>query len=327
MPRGQYRVGGEAGEVKPFAFEPGVPLDIYQARNALQIARRTRMNQFVESGYQQASDLLAKADELHRGGDTRASTAAAREAEQVVGDGVRISLERQETLRNELLQRAADDRVRRATNTAEDASRRMEEALRMQESAQQAARAAEQQRQRAEDEMRLAVEERRRAQQEAIQAREVAQKLVQEQHQLRDLLIQRLNQVLETEDTERGLVVKLSDILFDPGRFTLKPETRVLLARIAGILSWAPGIRVQVEGHTDNTGDAGRNQVLSEQRAAAVATFFVEQGLPASNISSVGYGESRPLEPNSTRTGRDRNRRVELVLSGEMIGTSISPAQ
>jgi outer membrane protein OmpA-like peptidoglycan-associated protein len=123
------------------------------------------------------------------------------------------------------------------------------------------------------------------------------------------------------------LVVKLSDILFDPGRFTLKADTRVLLARIAGILSWAPGIRVQVEGHTDNTGDAGKNQQLSEQRAAAVATFLVEQGMPASNISSVGYGESRPIEPNTTRAGRDRNRRVELVLSGEMIGTSISPAQ
>lgn len=325
MPRGQYRVGAEAGEVKPFSFEPGVPLDVYQARNALQIAKRTRMDQFVNTAYGQAEDLLKRADELYFGGDARASTAAAREAVQVVGDGVRISLERQEALRNDLLQRAADDRVRRATSTAEDASRRMEEALRMQQSAQEAARAAELQRQKAEDEMRLAVEERRRAQQEAIQAREVAQKLVQEQHQLRDLLIQRLNQVLETEDTDRGLVVKLSDILFDPGRFTLKPETRVLLARIAGILSWAPGIQVQVEGHTDNTGDATRNQALSEQRAAAVANFLVEQGMPASNLSSVGYGESRPLEPNSTRTGRERNRRVDLVLSGEMIGASIAP--
>ncbi|MCU0226852.1 MAG: OmpA family protein, partial [Bryobacterales bacterium] len=141
--------------------------------------------------------------------------------------------------------------------------------------------------------------------------------------QLRELLVLRLNQVLETADTERGLVVQLSDILFDPGKFTLKPETRILLARVAGILSWAPGITVQVEGHTDNTGDAGRNQLLSEQRAAAVANFLVEQGLPPSNLSSLGYGESRQLEANTTRAGRDRNRRVELVLSGEMIGATI----
>ena len=81
--------------------------------------------------------------------------------------------------------------------------------------------------------------------------------------------MERLNQVLATEDTERGLVVKLSDILFDPGKFTLKGDTKILLARIAGILSWAPGITVQVEGHTDNTGNAEKNQQLSEQRAAA----------------------------------------------------------
>lgn len=325
MPRGQYRVGAEAGEVKPLTFEPGVPLDIYQARNALAIAKRTRMDQFVEPAFQQATELIAKANELYHGGDARSATATAREAVQVVGDGVRISLERQETLRNELLQRAADDRVRRANFTAEDAERRMREALQMQTTAEAAAKAAETQRQRAEEEMRLAVEERRRAQLEAIEARQVAQKLLQEQHQLRELLVQRLNQVLETADTERGLVVQLTDILFDPGKFTLKPETKVLLARVAGILSWAPGIQVQVEGHTDNTGDAGKNQLLSEQRAAAVANFLVEQGLPASNLSSVGYGESRPIEANTTRAGRDRNRRVELVLSGEMIGTSISP--
>lgn len=324
MPRGQYRVGGEMGEVKPYTFEPGVPLDIYQARNALAIARRTRMNEFVEEGYQQASNLVNRANELYHGGDPRAATATARDAVQVVGDGVRIALERQETLRNELLQRAAADRVRRAKNTAEDAERRMQDAMRMQASAEAAAKDAETRRQRAEEEMRLAVEERRRAQQEAIEARRVAQKLVEEQHELRDLLVQRLNQVLETADTERGLVVQLSDILFDPGKFTLKPETRILLARVAGILSWAPGIQVQVEGHTDNTGDAGRNQLLSEQRAAAVENFLVEQGMPASNISSVGYGESRPIEPNASRAGRDRNRRVELVLSGEMIGTSIA---
>lgn len=325
MPRGQYKVGAEMGEVKPFTFEPGVPLDIYQARNALLIGKRTRTDQFVAEGYRSSQTLLARAEELHYGGDAKGATASAREAVQVMGDAIRLSLERQDKLRSELISRAADDRVRRATATAEDAERRMQEALRRQAAAEKATREAEEKRQKAEDEMRLAVEERRRAQQEAIEAREVAQKLVQEQRQLRDLLVERLNQVLATEDTERGLVVKLSDILFDPGKFTLKSETKVLLARIAGILSWAPGITVQVEGHTDNTGDAAKNQQLSEQRAAAVGNFLVEQGMPASNISSVGYGESRPVAANNTREGREQNRRVELVLSGEMIGAHIGP--
>ena len=323
IPRGQYKVGAELGEVKPFTFEAGVPLDIYQARNALLIGKRTRTDRFVPEGYQSGQALLAKAEELYFSGDAKASTAKAREAVQVMGDAIQLSLERQDKLRSDLISRAADDRVRWATATAEDAERRMKNALEKQAAAEKATHEAEQKRAAAEDAMRLAVEERRRAQQEAIEAREVAQKLVQEQRQLRDLLVERLNRVLSTEDTDRGLVVKLSDILFDPGKFTLKPETKVLLARIAGILSWAPGITVQVEGHTDNTGDAAKNQQLSEQRAAAVGNFLVEQGMPASNISSVGYGESRPIAPNNTREGRDQNRRVELVLSGEMIGARV----
>ncbi|MDZ7639732.1 MAG: OmpA family protein [Bryobacterales bacterium] len=327
MPRGQYKVGAELGEVKPFTFEAGVPLDVYQARNALLVGKRTSTDRFVPEGYKSGQSLLAKAEELHYGGDAKGATASAREAVQVMGDAIRMSLERQEKVRSELISRAADDRVRRATATAEDAERRMQQALSQQASAEKATREAEQKRLKAEDEMRIAVDERRRAQQEAIEARQVAQKLVQEQRQLRDLLVERLNQVLATEDTERGLVVKLSDILFDPGKFTLKTETKVLLARIAGILSWAPGIVVQVEGHTDNTGDAGKNQELSEKRAAAVGNFLVEQGMPASNITSVGYGETRPLAANNSRDGRELNRRVELVLSGEMIGARVGTPQ
>lgn len=326
MPRGQYKVGAELGEVKPFTFEPGVPLDVYQARNALLVGKRTGTDRFVSEAYTAAQTLLGRAEELYHGGDAKAATAVAREAVQAIGDAVKLSIERQDKLRSELISRAADDRVRRASSMAEDAERRMQDAQRKQQEAEAAAREAQAKRQQAEDEMRLAVEERRRAQQEAIEARQIAQKLVQEQRQLRDLLVERLNQVLETEDTERGLVVRLSDILFDPGRFTLKTDTRVLLARIAGILSWAPGIQVQVEGHTDNTGDAGRNQTLSEQRAAAVENFLVQQGMPASNLSSMGYGESRPIAANDSRAGREKNRRVELVLSGEMIGTQIGPA-
>ena len=328
IPRGQYKVGAELGEVKPFTFEAGVPLDVYQARNALLIGKRTGTDKFVPEGYQSGQALLSKAEEAYYGGDAKASTAKAREAVQVMGDAIRLSLERQDTLRSDLISRAADDRVRRATATTEDAERRMQEALQKQSAAEKATREAEEKRANAEDAMRLAVDERRRAQQDAIEARQVAQKLVQEQHQLRDLLVERLNQVLATEDTDRGLVVKLSDILFDPGKFTLKQETKVILARIAGILSWAPGIAVQVEGHTDNTGDAAKNQQLSEQRAAAVGNFLVEQGMPASNISSIGYGETRPIAANNTREGRDQNRRVELVLSGEMIGARVgTPGQ
>jgi outer membrane protein OmpA-like peptidoglycan-associated protein len=326
VPKGQYRIGAQPGEIAPFEFQYGVPLDIYQARNAMKIARRTKANEFASEGYRRAQEALNRAEEFRRDGDKKATIATAREATQIAGDAVTLAIDRQVEKKMELEKLAAADRVRRASDMAADAERRMREAMEKQAEAERAAQAARQERQRAEEASRLAIEERKRAQRDALEARRTAQQAVQEQQNLRNRLIEQLNRVLETTDTERGLVVNLSDILFDSGKFRLRSDTKVLLARIAGILSWAPGLKIVVEGHTDSTGNAGKNMELSEKRAAAVANFLVEQGILPSNISSVGYGESRPIAENRTRAGRKINRRVDLVLSGQIIGASIGGA-
>jgi outer membrane protein OmpA-like peptidoglycan-associated protein len=138
--------------------------------------------------------------------------------------------------------------------------------------------------------------------------------------QLREQLRQQLNSILQTQETPRGLVVNLSDVLFATARYDLKQETQLKLARIAGIFLAHPDLKVQVEGYTDNVGSEAYNQKLSEQRASTVQSFLISQGIPAQNISAIGYGMNNPVADNSTAAGRQQNRRVELVVSGPSIG-------
>jgi outer membrane protein OmpA-like peptidoglycan-associated protein len=118
----------------------------------------------------------------------------------------------------------------------------------------------------------------------------------------------------------------MSDILFDTGSYQLKPETKTALSKIAGILSWTPGLHLEVEGHTDSTGSDTTNERLSERRASAVLDYLVQEGFPAANITGRGYASTRPVADNSTREGRQRNRRVELVISGDAIGVAFGAA-
>ena len=122
-------------------------------------------------------------------------------------------------------------------------------------------------------------------------------------------------------ESARGLIVNISDVLFDSGRYTLKPGAREKLAKVAGIVLAYPGLRLQAEGHTDSVGGDDYNQKLSENRAAAVRDYLVQQGLPVANVNAVGYGKTQPVASNATAAGRQQNRRVELVVSGEVIGT------
>jgi outer membrane protein OmpA-like peptidoglycan-associated protein len=155
---------------------------------------------------------------------------------------------------------------------------------------------------------------------EAVQAREAAQKDAAE---LRGRLQQQLNLVLETKQSARGLIVNMSDVLFDVGKSTLKPGAREKLAKVAGILVAHPDLSLQVEGHTDSTGSDELNQRLSEARASSARDFLVSQGINSNNITARGFGESRPVATNDIAAGRQQNRRVELVISG----ASISQAQ
>ncbi|MCP5114449.1 MAG: OmpA family protein, partial [bacterium] len=171
------------------------------------------------------------------------------------------------------------------------------------------------------------------ARSEAMRARSAAEMAEQlrgeaerEKAELRARLLRQFNQALETRDTDRGLVVNMSDVLFDTAKFTLRPIAREKLARLGGIVLAYPELRLQAEGHTDTTGSEEFNQELSEKRAASVRDFLVEQGVPADAVAAVGLGFSVPVADNGTREGRQKNRRVELIVSGEVIGTSVLDA-
>jgi outer membrane protein OmpA-like peptidoglycan-associated protein len=149
-------------------------------------------------------------------------------------------------------------------------------------------------------------------------------RLETEKVELRTQLLSQFNAILQTQDTARGLIVNMSDVLFDTGKSTLRPLAREKLAKVAGIVSGHPGLRLDVEGHTDSVGGDDYNQQLSEQRAAAVRDYLMQQGMPANSLTAKGFGKTQPVASNETAEGRQQNRRVELVISGEVIGTEIS---
>jgi len=144
-----------------------------------------------------------------------------------------------------------------------------------------------------------------------------------EKAELRTQLLAQFNAILQTRDTARGLIVNMSDVLFDTGKYSLRPLAREKLAKVAGIVSGHPGLRLDVEGHTDSVGGDEYNQQLSEQRGGAVRDYLTQQGMPASSVTSKGFGKTQPVASNDTAEGRQLNRRVEIVISGEVIGTQI----
>jgi len=147
-----------------------------------------------------------------------------------------------------------------------------------------------------------------------------------EKAELRTQLLNQFNAILQTRDTARGLIVNMSDVLFDTAKFTLRPLAREKLAKVAGIVSGHPGLRLAVEGHTDSVGGDEYNQQLSEERGGAVRDFLVAQGMLVTSVTSKGFGKADPVASNDTAEGRQLNRRVELVISGDVIGTEIGTA-
>ena len=163
-----------------------------------------------------------------------------------------------------------------------------------------------------------------KARQSAQEADRLRQQAEQEKSDLRARLLQQLNAVLETHDSARGLISNMGDVLFQTGKYELKPEARERLAKVSGILLAYPTLKISIEGHTDAVGTDDYNQRLSEQRAEAVRDYFVQQGVTENTVTARGFGKTQPIAANDTPDGRQRNRRVELVLSGDAIGTSAS---
>ncbi len=167
-----------------------------------------------------------------------------------------------------------------------------------------------------------------KAEADALRAKEEAAKADAERSRraaetLRAQLLDQFNRILETKDTPRGLVVTMADVLFDTGKYDVKPGTREQLAKLTGILLAHPGLKLEIEGHTDSTGSDEVNQKLSEQRASTVRDYLVAQGMAADAVTAKGFGKTTPIADNATAAGRQKNRRVEIIVSGDVIGQKI----
>jgi outer membrane protein OmpA-like peptidoglycan-associated protein len=206
-----------------------------------------------------------------------------------------------------------------AKQEREAAERAKAEALETQRQADAARQQAEAARQAALDQQQALAAQAEAARQQAQTAEQRAMAAEQDKEKARQQLLVQLNEVLQTRDTARGLIVNMSDVLFDVDKATLKPGARVRLAKVAGILQTYPELKLQLEGYTDSTGSLEHNQTLSERRAMAVRDFLISQGVSSASITAQGFGPSNPVATNNTREGRQMNRRVDLVVSGESI--------
>ncbi len=332
-----------------------VPLSLYEARNALRIAKAQGAARYAPESWTKAEDSLRRAEDYQLRKQHKAVATAAREAAQAAEDARNIAVRRQEDEHVSEQQRAANDEARRAraaqeaeaqgradadrqrmqaeVAAAQEAKARAEaDAARAQSDAQrQAAMLQEQQARDAAAQSAAqaaqSAQQAQDAQAQAQQAQQLAAQSERDKQELRAKLLQQFNRVLETRDTVRGLVVNIGDVLFDTGRYTLRSPAREALAKLSGIVLAYPGLRLQVEGHTDSTGTASFNQKLSEQRAGTVRDYLVQQGLDTNSISAAGLGEDNPIAENTTAAGRQKNRRVEIIVSGEVIGTQIGGQQ
>ena len=359
LKRGSYLLNQSANfKVKP--LEPGAPLDLAEARNAVELARLAGADQYANDTFAKATGLLAAAEvareKRKRGNEVMMP---ARQAAQTAEDARLIAVKHQEDAaiaRDRVAaaqrERAALDRAEAERNRAqaEEARRRQAEldaqaaaaataaaerqrldterarldALRAQSEAEQARAAAELAKQNADAAKLAADAEAQQARLQAQQAQATAAQAEQEKNALRERLREQLSVILETRETARGLIVNVSDVLFDTGSATLKPGAREKLARVAGILASHPDLHIEIEGHTDSVGGDDYNLRLSERRAESVRAYLVQQRIPTAAVDTEGFGESRPVATNATTAGRQQNRRVELVVSGESIGRTAS---
>src|SRR5208282_5466297 len=230
--------------------------------------------------------------------------------------------EAQRRVEAEAARKQAEAAQAEAVRMKQEAEQAAQEAARQKAEAEKASAAALAQQQAAQADAAQAARDRAAAQAETEKARQAAAQAEAEKGQLRGQLLGQLNSILQTRDSARGLIVNMSDVLFDTGSATLKPGAREKLAKISGILLAHPGLSLQIEGHTDSVGTDEFNQELSERRADSVRDFLAEQGVPASAIAARGFGKTQPVAANDTAEGRQRNRRVELVVNGAAIGTT-----
>jgi outer membrane protein OmpA-like peptidoglycan-associated protein len=391
LQRGAYLMNSDANQLKVKALEPGAPLDLAEARNAIELARLAGADHYAAEPFTKATNLLADAEQAREHHKSKNDVMmSARQAVQTAEDARTLAVKQRQTEYQALQRAASASREQAALERAKDAVGRAQQAEAERDVAERAARLEEQERQSAEanaqarDAARLQAEQqardeqlrrqqaetdaqtretarlqaeqqvrteqerraqaeadarvataanvaaergraeaesaRRSAEDQAHQAQAAAAQSDHEKDALRQRLQEQLNAVLETRETARGLIVNVSDVLFDTGSANLKPGAREKLARVAGVLAAQSGLNISVEGHTDSVGTAEYNQRLSEERAASVRDYLIRQGVPSGTVGTAGHGESEPVATNGTAAGRQQNRRVELVVTGAPIG-------
>lgn len=339
---GSYTEHVEQGALTPlFNGQRKVPLELLEARNAVRIAEWTQASQYAADSYRNAQDQLNKAQaDQDAHADKNVVIAEARQATQTAEDARILALRRRREEQARKAQREADEQAAQAQQQAdqEAAQRQLAEqqAQTAQQQAEEARREAEQERQEAEAAKQQALADRQAAEQQLAQAQQQAQAAQQQaqsaqqqaadaqqrEADLRQRLQQQLNSVLQTRDSARGLIVNMSDVLFDVNQATLKPGAREKLSKVAGILLAYPDLKIRVDGYTDSTGTPEYNRDLSQRRADTVRGYLLKQGITADAVVSEGFGQDDPVATNSTAAGRQQNRRVEMVVSGASIGNS-----
>jgi len=352
LQRGTYVMTGTPGRFHAVKTDKSVPLELLEAQNAVQIAQVANADQYAADTYASADNLLRQAEAYQaRKAGSKPVIMTSREAVQNAETARLLSLKRQEDERITREKQAAADREAAARAAADEAAR--QKAIADAQAAESARQAAEEARKAAEDraaaeaaraqeqaaqlqaqQAKLSAQEQQQlADQARLQAQQAEQKAQeadrlraqaeQAQQQLRQQLLQQFNLILDTRDTTRGLIVNMSDVLFDFNKSTLRPAAREKLAKISGIILSHPGLTLEVDGYTDSIGTEEYNLKLSDQRAGGVRSYLIGEGISPDNISAKGFGKDNPVASNDNAAGRQKNRRVEMVVSGDIIGTPI----
>lgn len=292
------------------------------ARNAVQTAEEARS---ISVGKEQEAKV--ERERKHAQEQAQQAQAERQAAEQRAQAEQQHAQQVQQQAQEEAARRAQlEQQNQQVQQQAAEAQQQAELQRQQAEQAQQQAQTEAQQRLAAEQQAQQTAQQADAARRQAQQAQQQAQAAETQQQQLRQQLRDQLNQILQTRDTARGLIVSMPDVLFDTGSATLKPTARERLAKVSGILIAHPDIKVEVDGYTDSTGDPMFNQKLSQDRAASVQSYLTQQGVPAGSVSIHGFGEANPIASNDSAAGRQQNRRVELVVSGESIGNQVAGA-
>ena len=363
MERGGYIPTGYRFD--PVILSARLPLEYFEARNALRIAESEGAERYASDSYQHAVQLMNNADEyaLQKHAPQKRLIAVAREAVQTSEDARAIAVQKmsEERLANE--RQAAADALAKSQGQADDANRQKEQAQFDTAKAQAAKTRAESDAANAQTAKTQAESDAAHARNEAAasqsetakaksdladnqassanaisaaqadaeqsrlaaqQAQLSAQQAETDKAAMRTRLSEQLNSILQTRDSARGLIVSMSDVLFDTGKYSLKPGAREKLAKVAGILLAYPGLNIEVGGYTDNVGGDDMNQKLSENRAGSVRDYLVQQGVATNSVSAKGFGNTLPVASNDNSAGRQQNRRVELLVSGDAIGSPVT---